>query len=145
MEWVIIFGLGSMSYVIHKFVVYYINSKQTSDIKETTRYVWGLLVAIAVFGIYFYNQHDTSIKDEGIYYVNLFEKIDSQKNYRVPGLIYADEDGYRLMEVYWSNGGKLGFDNSESNLVIGEKISEQDNDNKEWFVELTNEKAENRK
>lgn len=84
----------------------------------------------------------TSIKDGGTYYVNLFEKQNSQKNYRVPGLIYVDEDGYHLAVIYWSNGGETTFENSNDDpLLVGEKVLMTDDEDRDWYVELTKVKA----
>lgn len=144
MEWLILFGLGSICYVIHKLIIGYFEYNH-NEVTKTWKYILGWLIAISIFGSYFYYKTTTNIKDEGIYYVNLFEKVDSQKNYRVPGKIYANEDGYKLVEVYWSNGGQLTFYDSDSDLIIGEKVSIQDDEHKAWFVELTKDRVQVKK
>ncbi len=95
------------------------------------------------------------------YYVNLFPEVNSIKNYRLPADVHVfsiTEEGetyeeYRGMEhteiytikylslkkIYWPNGGYLVFD--ESHLIMGEKVKCVDQDGKEWFIELTNEKV----
>jgi hypothetical protein len=144
MEWLIIFALASSCYVIHKVLIYcYENGRD--EMTKTWRYVLGWLVFLLVFGSFYYYEDSKNIKDGGTYYVNLFEKEDGQKNYRVPGIISATEDGYGLIVVFWSNGGELTFYDSYSDLIIGEKVSIQDDTDKEWFVELTEEKAEVKK
>jgi hypothetical protein len=140
MEWVIIFGLGSSCYVIHKVIIS-MYEYDHSNVSKTWRYILGWLIFLSVFGSYYYYEDTIKIKDGGVYYVNLFETKDAQKNYRVPALINIDEDGYRLSEVYWSNGGELNFYDDNTLLVIGEKVELMDNEKKDWFVELTAEKA----
>lgn len=148
MEWIIHFCLASTCYSLYKIIVGF-NEANHRKLNNIKRNILGWFIVLSVFGSYYtytyYHDELTRIKDGEIYYVNLFEKEDAQKNYRVPGMIYANEDGYKLSHVYWSNGGELTFYDSYSDLIIGEKISIQDDTDKEWFVELTREKAEIKK
>lgn len=94
-----------------------------------------------VIGSWWVYTENTSIKDSQEYYVNLFPAEDSQKNYRVPGLIYKEENGYNLAIVYWSNGGETTFDGEWRTVVLGEKVKLKDDEGKEWYVELTKTKV----
>lgn len=141
MEWVIFFGVCSICYVIYKLVLNYFEYRG-KFLKDTWRYVMGWLIFISIFGSFYVYEEKSEMKDNGIYYVQLYEGKDSQKNYKVPAKISVDpEDGYGLIEVYWSNGGELTFYNSESDLKIGERIPIKDDNNKKWFVELSRQKA----
>jgi len=136
MEWILLFVIGSSCYVIFKFIVNYFESDGTK-FSNKIRLTLGWAIFLLAYGSYFYYEETTSIKDEKIYYVNLFEKVDGQKNYRVPAKIYKDEDGYKLSEIYWSNGGKLTFYNDYGDLKLGEKVQVTDDKNKDWYAELT--------
>lgn len=142
MEWVLIAGLVVLCIVLHKFIIYFLGEKEII-LSQFKRYLLGWMVVILVFCPFWYYIESTRIKDGGRYYVNLFEKTDAQKNYRVPGLIYKDDYGFHLHEVYWSNGGSLSFENGAaySDLIVGEKVSIKDDKDKEWYVELTKEKV----
>lgn len=144
MEWLIVFGMASSCYAIYKLIIFFFNSNN-QDVSKFWRVFLGIIIFISVFGCGYYYEETTRIKDGEIYYVNLFEKLDDQKNYRVPGKIDATEDGYKLIEVYWSNGGELTFFDSDRSLVVGKKIQVQDDKHKKWFVEMTDVKSETKK
>lgn len=141
MEWILLFGIGSSCYVIFKIIVSYYES-DGSKVNKYWRYTIGVSLILLSYGSLYYYEETTKIKDGGIYYVNLFEKIDDQKNYRVPAKIFKDEDGFILGEIYWSNGGRLSFDNEYEHIVLDEKVKVRDDEKKYWYVELTNKKAE---
>lgn len=95
------------------------------------------------------------------YYVNLFENEKSSKNYRLEADVivtsekyYSDEPGKRvgipififspkkiiyLNKVYWPNGGFLIFD--DTHLKVGQRVYGADQNGKEWYIELTNQKV----
>jgi len=144
MNWVIIVVLGLICFIIFKFIMSMLKGRDTG-ISERKKYLIVLVIIIVVFGPYYLYVENNSIKDGQKYYVNLFEKENSQKNYRVPALIYIDDNrGYVLQEVYWSNGGTTSFEYHITNegLIVGEKVLVEDDNNKKWFAELTREKAE---
>lgn len=141
-DWKIqLFALISVCYTVFKFIIYLFGQKDI-ELSANKRYILVWIVVIGVVWPYWHFVESNSIKDGEIYYVNMFEKIDSQKNYRVPATIYKGEDGYSLGSVYWSNGGELYFDSGYEDLIIGEKVSMSDEEGKEWFIELTDQKAE---
>lgn len=78
------------------------------------------------------------------YYVNLFPSEAGSKNYRLMAdlSIQCDEEEGReihLDRVYWPNGGCSYFD--ECSIRVGEKNSCTDQNDREWDVELTTQKA----
>lgn len=139
--WIILIILISLCIIVHRLVVYYYKSKE-KELSDKKRILLGWMIAILVLVPYWVYNDINSIKDGGKYYVNLFKTEESQKNYRVPGLVFTDEDGIHLSMVFWSNGGKTSFESDNQNLVIGEKVSVIDDDGVEWFVELTKNKAD---
>ena len=81
----------------------------------------------------------------GNYYVNLFEEDTESKNYRVIGEVdYDSEFGeYLLIRATFPNGGYISFDNSHfvSPLEFYEKVHMEDDNGRDWYVELTKEKV----
>lgn len=92
------------------------------------------------------------------YYVNVFQKKDNDKNYRLPALIHVfldteydnNNDNYfgidqeqsstskniALEEIILPNGDKKHF--SECQLEMWDKVYCTDQDNQGWYLELTN-------
>ena len=93
------------------------------------------------------------------YYVNMFTDIDESKNYKVKAEIVSfkntyeyDDDKetireYHVSKVLWPNGGCSSFDylnwDEDNSLSVGKKVYIKDEDDKEWYIELTNQKIEN--
>jgi hypothetical protein len=79
------------------------------------------------------------------YYVNVFEGNLSAKNYELIAEIYRDEDtgNYLINKFTWPNGGYSEFDNYsyDNPLIVGERVWIKDDNNKIWYVQLTNKKA----
>ena len=91
------------------------------------------------------------------YYVNLFPKEDHAKNYRLPADIqvyHEEQDGdgevasnskkcIRLKRVYFPGGSFINFTDygTADDLAFGRKILEIDDTNKDWYVELVDEKV----
>ncbi len=95
------------------------------------------------------------------YYVNVFPNDEEGKNYRLPADIHVYneiEEGettedrfgqehtttyttkYIIVEkIYWPNGGFLNF--NECKIEIGEKNLCIDQNNRSWFIEITNRKV----
>ena len=84
---------------------------------------------------------------EANYYVNLFENNKDAANYRVIGKIKAETDdnkkSYYLKKIYLNNGSSISFNNySELNeLKVNKRVLLTDDNNKEWYVELTTQRA----
>lgn len=142
--WVNFIGICLSCYAIHNIILRILKYKDI-EVSKGKQYLLGWLVLLSVFVPAYFIVDNTKIKDGHTYYVNLFEKPDVQKNYRVPGLIFVDEGGYHLSQVYWSNGGSSSFDNwsSEVDLVVGQKVLLEDDEERTWYVELTREEVEN--
>lgn len=143
MIWIYFFIECALIYTIFKLIIWLLSLKNIS-LSDKKKYVVGLIIAAIVFGTAYFYDEQNSIKDGQQYYVNLFPKLDSQKNYRVPALIYTDEDGITISVVYWSNGGETTFYNSYEKLIPGEKVEIKDDEGKEWFIEMTKERVEKR-
>lgn len=140
--WVFLIMVSLICYAIHHIFFRFVEFKGY-DPSDRIRYAVGVIVFLIVFATAYFYEDANEIKDGEKYYVNLFEKKDAQKNYRVPGLLYKDEDGISLYEVYWSNGGTTTFENSYYiDLRVGEKVEMKDDNDRTWFVELTKETAE---
>jgi len=95
------------------------------------------------------------------YYVNVFPDDKGIKNYRLQAFIHVyseteegetseDRFGQELTEsyttkyiivdkVFWPNGGYLDFDDCQ--LEIGDKVLCSDQEGRDWYIELTNEKV----
>jgi hypothetical protein len=132
--------LLSIYAIIHLSEEYFKNKGKELSKKAKLFLIWLVVLSIGI-PYYFYSQKN-GYDDSKQYYVNLFPKEDSQKNYRVPAWIYKDEDGIFLQSVDWSNGGNTDFD--YANPVALEpynKVLIEDNDNEEWYVELTHEQV----
>lgn len=84
---------------------------------------------------------------EAKYYINLFENTNDTTNYRVAGQIKATtEDNkkiYYLKKIYLNNGNAITFNKySEiSELKKNKKVPIEDDNNKQWYVELTTERV----
>jgi hypothetical protein len=79
------------------------------------------------------------------YYVNVFENNKTTKNYQLIASIYRDEEygDYQINYFTWPNGGYSEFYNNsyDNPLIVGEKVEIKDDNNKTWFIQLTNNKA----
>ncbi len=96
------------------------------------------------------------------YYVNMFPDGSEAKNYRVKADIlassrevgYVDSEGeehdssvraYYIAKAYMPNGGFITFENElddgSNDLIIGKKIELQDDQDRQWYVELTKERV----
>ena len=89
------------------------------------------------------------------YYVNLFSETSKSKNYRLVADVHVyqeTEEGYddkshtykviSIERVYFNNGGYLYFDDCLAK--IGEKTYCTDQNGKDWYIELTNIKPNNK-
>lgn len=119
-----------------------------------------LMIGIFFFGFYhaytknfgseiigsFFEKHEYKTQ----YYVNLFADKGYAKNYRVVADVHVysttEEDGEDtyttkhivIERVYWPNGGYSIFDDCE--LESGDNGYCTDNDDRTWYIELTNKK-----
>jgi len=79
------------------------------------------------------------------YYVNFYNNEKNTKNYKLKSSITRDEETgvYILLSANWRNGGKLTFENNgyDTPLILNQKVEIYDDNDKRWFVELTNVKA----
>lgn len=142
-DWIVFLGMCLSCYAIHHITLSIFKYNRI-ELSKTKRVLLGWLVVLSVFVPAFIYDENDRIKDGEKYYVNLFPEEDSQKNYRVPGLVFVDEGGFSLFEVFWSNGGTTTFENHshDSKLIIGEKVFIEDDEGEDWYVELTKVKAD---
>lgn len=94
--------------------------------------------------------------------MNMFPDGSEAKNYRVKADIlassrdvgYVDSEGeehdssvraYYIAKAYMPNGGFITFENEvddgSNDLIIGKKIELQDDEDRQWYVELTKERV----
>lgn len=76
------------------------------------------------------------------YYYALYEpyQSDSVKRYKLVTKIVRDEDGHRITEAYWPNGGQLYLSGDEL-LGYLEPVNAQDQDGESWTIQLLDEPA----
>lgn len=137
-DWIEFILMCLIWYAIHDLAFKYIKNKKIFETRRK-QIIIGWMIFLAVFVPYYFYSEKGSIDDSKQYYVNLFPEEDSQKNYRVPALISLEEDGFYLLDVYWSNGGSTSFYDNYNNLILGEKVLMNDDKGEDWYVELTNE------
>lgn len=136
-------------YMIKQF---YLDRK---NIKEKWRILLGvvvffLYVSLDLLGVKIYgNQigHYFETSDYyAYYYVNFYTTETGTKNYKLKSYIYREEETgeYRIISAEWKNGGELTFDDQgySTSLILNDRVEIYDDNNKRWFVELTNVKAE---
>lgn len=133
-----------------------LQKKKTVQQRTTIFWFWVVLIGAALVHILSLTagveQIDHVFEKSGDYetmqYVNLFEKKDATKNYRVKAKIWrvseSSEDGgsreARLQQVYFSNGGSISFEDSDCNLKLHTRIGCGDSNGDYWYIELTSEK-----
>jgi len=138
-----------------------VNAYKTMSVKS--RIVVSIIVilgCISIYGNYFGgNTQIGSLWEKSdyreTYYVLLYPKDSSSKNYKVPARIWSHVESYetsyrddvevRFERIYnleyvsFQNGGYLYFEDQE--IELGEKCSVKDHTGERWEVELTNQKA----
>lgn len=79
------------------------------------------------------------------YYVNVFEAGNSTKNYELVADIYREEESgeYLITAFYWPNGGYSEFYDvgPDYPLVVGKRVEIEDDNDKTWFLQLTDRKV----
>lgn len=160
---------GFLLHVIIRTIIYQFKKEKQgfNPLKETIRYynrdtykfiskkytpfyligfIWGIIIVLP-YTPYGSEQIGSLIEKreyKSFYYVNLFPEGEESKNYRVLGLIdsYIDSDygrQYFLSYVILDNGKELYFEPDEI-LKLNKKVSLVDKNNKNWFVELTDDR-----
>lgn len=124
-------------------------------------FAWGKNSYIRSYGDEILGSYFEKSEYKTQYYVNVFPDDEGSKNYRLPADIHVyseTEEGetsedrfgqehtesyttkYIIVDkVFWPNGGYLDFDDCQ--LEIGDKVLCSDQEGRDWYIELTNEKV----
>lgn len=124
-------------------------------------FAWGKNSYIRTYGDEIIGSYFEKSEYNTQYYVNVFPDDEGSKNYRLPAEIHVyseteegetseDRFGQEHTETYttkyiiiekafWPNGGYLDFDDCQ--LEIGDKVLCSDQEGRDWYIELTNEKV----
>lgn len=124
-------------------------------------FAWGKNSYIRSYGDEIIGSYFEKSEYKTRYYVNVFSDDEGIKNYRLPADIYVyseTEEGetsedrfgqehtganitkYIIIEkVFWPKGGYLYFE--DCHLEIGDKVLCRDQEGRDWYIELTNEKV----
>lgn len=124
-------------------------------------FAWGKNSYIRSYGDEILGSYFEKSEYKTQYYVNVFPDDEGSKNYRLPADIHVyteTEEGetsedrfgqehtetyttkYIIIDkVFWPNGGYLDFDDCQ--LEMGDKVLCSDQEGRDWYIELTNEKV----
>jgi hypothetical protein len=124
-------------------------------------FAWGKNSYIRSYGDEILGSYFEKSEYKTQYYVNVFPDDEDSKNYRLPADIHVyseteegetseDRFGQEHTETYtnkyiildkafWPNGGYLDFHDCQ--VEIGDKVLCSDQDGRNWYIELTNEKV----
>lgn len=106
--------------------------------------IFTLLFGSNYFVIKTFDSEDIRLMPDGTYCYYVKATNEKGKTYTLPANISKTEDSYYVYNVYFDNGGYLYFHTGE-NFEFYETPEFEDQDEREWEIELTNWKTHHRK